>query len=95
VNLKALEAGKNGVKPPKPNDEGSIVVLIEDETPEVVRLGKTNSILLQLHRQNFTNGTSTSNTTLDTVGAGAYVVRAEVIGLFKDVKGQTSMSAGN
>jgi hypothetical protein len=95
VDLKTLEAGKSGVKPPKPTEEGFIVVLIENETPEVVRLGKTDSIVLQLHQKNFTDGLYTYNTTLDTIHAGAYVVRARVVAYLKAAQGQASMSAGN
>jgi len=95
VDLKPLEAGKNGLKPPKPNEEASIVVLIEDETPEVALLGKKQSIVLQLHQKDFTDGTHTYNTTLDTKGPGAYLVRASVFGFFKDAVGQASMNAGN
>jgi hypothetical protein len=95
VDLKALEAGKNGVKPPKPNEEGYLVVLIEDETPEVALLGKKQSIVLQLHQKDFPDGTHTYNTTLDTIHAGAYVVRARVVAFLKAAQGQASMSSGN
>lgn len=71
------------------------MVLIEDETPEVALLGKKQSIVLQLHQKDFTDGTHTYNTTLDTKGPGAYLVRARVFGFFKDAVGQASMSAGN
>jgi hypothetical protein len=94
VDLKTLEAGKNGVKPPKPNEEGFIVVLIENQTPEVVRLGKTDSIVLQLHQKNFTNGSYTFNTTLNTIHAGAYVIRARVVAFLKAAQGQASISSG-
>ncbi len=95
VDLKTLAGGKSGLKPPKPNEEGFIAVLIENDSPGVVRLGKTNTIVLQLHQKDFVNGTYTYNTTLDTIGAGAYVVRSRVVSFLKDAQGQASLGAGN
>lgn len=95
VNLKTLVGGKSGLKPPKPNEEGFIAVLIENDSPGVIRLGKTNTIVLQLHQKDFTDGSYTYNTTLDTIGAGAYVVRSRVVAFVKDAQGQASMNAGN
>jgi hypothetical protein len=95
VDLKTLDEGKSGLKAPKPNDEGFIAVLIEDETPDVVRLGKKDSIVLQLHQKDFVNGTYTYNGTMQTVHAGAFVVRSRVVAFLKNAQGQTSMSEGN
>jgi hypothetical protein len=95
VDLKTLAGGKSGLKSPKPKEEGFIAVLIENESPGVVRLGKTDTIVLQLHQKDFTNGSYTYNTTLKTIGAGSYVVRSRVVSFLKDAQGQASMSAGN
>ncbi len=95
VDVKSLEAGKIGLKAPKPDEEGSLVVLIENENPEVVRLGNKNTIILQLHRQDFAHGPYTFNSTLQTIHAGRYVVRCRVVAFLKDAQGRASMSPGN
>jgi hypothetical protein len=95
VNLKTLDDGKSGLKPPKPNEEGFIAVLIEDETPDVVRLGKKNTIVLQLHQKDFVDGKYTYNTTLNTIHAGAYLLRSRVVAFLKDAQGQASAESGN
>src|SRR5208337_3038551 len=95
VDVKSLEAGKSGFKAPKPNEEGSIVVLIENENPDVVRLGNKNTIILRLHRQDFANGPYTFNVTLHSIHKGNYVIRCRVVAFLKAVQGHAIMSSGN
>jgi hypothetical protein len=95
VDVNSLEAGKSGLKAPKSNEEGSVVVLIENENPDVVRLGNKNTIILQLHQQDFAHGPYTFNVTLHSIHKGKYVIRCRVVAFLKAVQGQESMSSGN
>lgn len=82
VNLDELKRKVKGLRVPKPNDRGTVVVLLEC-TPNV-RIGGSNSIVLYMHE----GGPFTFQERLDSIHAGPFAVRASVTPFVKPTNGQ-------
>jgi hypothetical protein len=82
VNLDELKRKVKGLRVPKPNDRGTVVVLLEC-TPNV-RIGGRNSIVLYMHE----GGPFTFQERLVSNHAGPFAVRASVTPFVKPTNGQ-------
>jgi hypothetical protein len=88
VDLESLARKIKGLRVPKPGEPGLVLLVIENRSPDVIRMGKQNLIVMELHRSDFAHGPYTFDDTLQSIHRGAFQIHGSVIAFLKPVSGR-------
>ncbi len=86
VDLEALKTRMKGLKLPKPDEPGTVVLLIENYSPNVVHIGEQNVIALQLHQNDFPY---TGSANMQSLHRGSFLILGRVSAFVTSTQEQT------
>jgi hypothetical protein len=88
VNVEGLIQRAKGFHPPKPHEPGAVMLLLENQSPSQIRMGKEGDrIVLQLHQKDFANGPYSYQDKLQSLQSGGFSITGTVVAFLKDVQG--------
>ena len=83
VDLPALTGQVKGFRTPKPGEPGFVLLVIENRSPDVIRMGKSNLIVLELHQSDFAKGAFTYDDVLQSLHRGNFQIHGTVYAFVK------------
>jgi hypothetical protein len=87
VDMAKFQQRAPGVMLPKPAEPGLIVLVLENRSPAVIKMGKGNNIVLQLRQRDLAKGQFTYEDKLQSLQVGAFDIRGTVTPFLKPVTG--------
>jgi hypothetical protein len=90
VDLPALAGRVKGFRSPNPGEPGFVLLVIENRSPDVIRMGKSNLIVLELHRSDFAKGPFTYDDVLQSLHRGNFQIHGTVFAFVKASFGRAS-----
>jgi hypothetical protein len=92
MDLKRMEKLAPGVHMPTANEPGTVILILQNQSPETIRMGSRGSVIvLQLHQRDFAKGPYRYDDKIQSIKSGGFGIRGVVTSFLKQV---TSESAG-
>jgi len=87
VNIESVQQRAKGFHPPKPGGPGTVLLLLENESPAQVRLGREGGrIVLQLHQKDFAQGPYIYQDSIQSLRSGGFSITGTLVAFLKDVE---------
>jgi hypothetical protein len=88
VDIASVEQRAKGFRPPKPQEPGTVLLLLENHSPAQIRMGKAGDrIVLVLHQKDFASGPYTYQDRLRSLSSGGFNISGTVVAFLKDAQG--------
>ena len=92
VDLKQWMERSGGVRPPAPSEPGSVVLILENQSPDTIRMGsRGNRIVLQLHQRDFAKGPYIYEDKIQSIRSGGFGIQGTVTAFLKQATGIPKM----
>jgi carboxypeptidase family protein len=88
VNVESVQQRAKGFHAPKPQEPGTVLLLLENDTPAQIRMGKEGiRIVLQLHQKDFAQGPYIYQDRIQSLRSGGFSITGTLVPFLKDVQG--------
>jgi hypothetical protein len=86
LDLQGWASRNGGVSPPNPSGPGTVVLVLENKSPETIRMGKKGDrIVLELRQQDFAKGPYVYEDRLQSIKSGGFDIRGAVTAFLSPV----------
>ncbi|MGD0839582.1 MAG: hypothetical protein ABSA32_00360 [Candidatus Acidiferrales bacterium] len=88
VDVASIEQRAKGFHPPKPQQAGTVLLLLENHSPSQIKMGKAGDrIVLELHQKDFASGPYTYQDELQSLNTGGFNIVGTVVAFLEDAPG--------
>jgi hypothetical protein len=88
VDIASIEQRAKGFHPPKSSESGAVLLLLENNSPAQIKMGKAGDrIVLELHQSDFASGPYTYHDKLQSLSSGGFDISGTVVPYLEDVAG--------
>ena len=87
VNIESVQQRAKGFHAPKPQEPGTVLLLLENESPAQIRMGKEGGrIVLQLHQKDFAQGPYIYQDRIQSLRSGGFSITGTLVAFLEDVE---------
>lgn len=87
VDLATLQEEMKGARIPKRGERGVVFLILRNLDPKVIKMGKKDVIVMELHQEDFAAGSYKYNDVLQSLSRGAYQISGLVMAYLKPASG--------
>jgi len=89
VSLKDWQDRSGGIKPPGPHGSGVVVLILDNKSPETIRMGKHGDrVVLELHQRDFARGAYTYEDKIQSLRRGTFNILGSATVFLKPSAGE-------